>query len=223
MKGKIVSLEGLDAAGKSSQVDLIIKFLNDKKIQSESIHFPAYTDNTYGSIISMYLKGDFGSIDDVDPYFVASIYALNRYLFLEKLNDLLDRNDVVILDRYVYSNMAFQGAKFADDEIATRKIMDWIYDFEFNALGLPKCNACIFLDVPIDTIRKRLSETRLGADREYLDGKTDIHENDMKFQERVRYNYLNLINSPDYSIVSCYNRNPTDIFESYVSVINSVL
>ena len=240
MHGKLIVLEGTDGAGKSTQVKLIQKYLDSKNLKSAFIHFPIYDDNEFSEIIAAFLRGEYGNIDKVDPYFVANIYAMNRFLFKPKLHKLLLENDVVILDRYVYSNAAFQAAKYSFDSLnevtnETRNaynIIEWILDFEFNFLKLHRPDLTIFFDVPINTVEKRLSEQREGDDRDYLKGKQDIHEADMKFQSRVRDIYLSLQTNDynslwPYQIVDCEVMGelltPTELFYSYKSFIDKTI
>ena len=180
---KLISLESLDGGGKSTQSKIIQKYLDKHNIKHDHIHFPAYEHNEYGKIISAFLRGEYGNTDEVSPIFVANIYAMDRYLYLPTLQRQMIENDVIILDRYVFSNMAFQGAKYNTD--AQSQIMrDWINEFEFGFLELPYPDLNIFFDVPIKIIKERLKEKREGEDRKYLKGRSDIHETDIEFQTR---------------------------------------
>jgi len=163
-----------------------------------------YGHNEFSDIIARFLRGEFGSIDKVSPYFVANIYAMDRYMFLPELQMMMNDVDVVLLDRYVFSNLAYQGAKYPNGSIASNQVKKWIMDFEFEFLKLPYPDLNIFFDVPTEITGKRLEEQR-GDDKEYLQGRQkDIHEEDMEFQERVRQNYLGVMtDSPNCKIVPC--------------------
>lgn len=199
-KAKLIVLEGTDGAGKSTQLNLIKKYLDENNLKYAHLHFPMYGHNEFSEVIAKFLQGDFGGIDDVDPYFVANIYAMDRYMFLPELEKLMKENDVVILDRYVLSNMAFQAAKYRNKEDSL-KIKKWIYDLEFDFLNLPYPDLTIFFDVPMDIASERLSKRNKEEDREYLEGKDDIHEADMNFQSRVRDTYISLKGLSYYYIV----------------------
>ena len=226
---KLIVLEGLDGAGKSTQIELIKKYFEEHNLKYAFVHFPIYGDNEASSVIASYLRGEFGDIEKVDPVFVANMYAMDRFLYLPKLNALIQENDVVLLDRYVFSNMAFQGAKHKN-ALQASILREWIKDFEFGFLELPWPDINIFFDVPIEEIEKRLSE-RVGEDREYLQGKADIHEADMEFQKRVRENYLALKEETAFVVVKCVIDNdpvtvqlsPEQIFANYVEYLNVVL
>jgi len=201
-----------------------------------------YGDNAFSDIIAGFLRGEYGNIDTVDPYFVANIYAMDRFLYKPKLEKLLQENDVVLLDRYVYSNAAFQAAKYNFDSLneITKEsrdafnIVEWILEFEFNFLRLLIPKLTIFFDVPINAVEKRLNEEREGEDREYLKGKKDIHEADIKFQAKVREVYLSLKNIEtnfltyrSYEIVDCEVMGemltPKELFYSYKVHIDKII
>lgn len=178
-------LEGLDGAGKSTQVAKLRKYLESVCGELEYIHFPRYDAPVYGDLISRFLRGDFGSIEGVHPQLVALLFAEDRHGAAPEIVDTLERGGSVLLDRYVYSNIAYQCAKLssADERERLRK---WIIDTEYGIFGLPEPDLNIFLDVPIGFVEKRLSAHRSGADRSYLAGSEDIHEADMGFQKTVR-------------------------------------
>lgn len=219
--GKLICIEGVDASGKGTQCNLIKQYFKDNNISFEYFHFPMYGHNQFSDIISRFLRGEFGDIDDVDPTFIATMYAMDRYKFSPNLKKYLEENDVVLLDRYVYSNIAFQCAK-VKGKIGANLLQKWIKDFEFGFLNLPKPDLNIFLDVPIEITKKRL-ENREGSDREYLEGKKDIHESDLEFQEKVREYYLSSMKDEENcQIISCTNQ-PQEIFEMYKKYIELVL
>jgi len=214
----LITLEGNDASGKGVQVKLIKEYYESIGKKVKHIHFPMYGHNVFSDLISKFLRGEFGNIDEVDPKFVANIYAMDRYMYKNQLIKDLEDNDVVILDRYVYSNMAFQGAKYLDKDKINEIIM-WILDFEFNFLELPYPNLILYLDVPIETIEKRLNNERIGSDRDYLNGGKDIHEQDINFQKKVRDIYLSFERYNEYKIINCAEGdkilNPTELFNTY--------
>ncbi len=230
-RGKLICLESQDGGGKSTQVEIIKEYLNKKNTSFVSFHFPMYGHNKFSDIISMYLRGDLGNISDVDPLFIANIYAMDRFKFLPELNKALQDNDVVLLDRYVYSNIAYQGAKH-NDELKSKEIKEWIFNFEFNFLQLPYPDLNIFFDLPIEVIRKRLQTQRVGNDRDYLLGKQDIHEADIDFQERVRNSYISSMEGAvNCKIISCTFsvgegfgiHMPFTLFETYKKYLDHVV
>lgn len=199
---KLIVLEGLDGSGKSTQIEILKNYFKENKLKYDYLHFPMYGENEASKVIASYLKGEFGNIDEVNPVFVANIYAMDRFLYLPKLKKQLEENDVVLLDRYVLSNMAFQGAKY-DTETQSQIMRDWIDEFEFGFLELPYPDLNIFFDVPLDFIKERLNIRVEGDTREYLDGEKDIHEADFEFQRKVRENYIALKGYQNYEIIEC--------------------
>ena len=193
-----IVLEGLDGAGKSTQVKRLKEYLTSKGVTLRYLHFPRYDSPLYGELIGKYLRGDFGSIEQVHPQIVALLFALDRMDAAATIKEWLAAGDCVLLDRYVYSNIAYQCSKimmqpqFAQNrEQLAKELRDWIFDTEYNKYGIPKPDLNLFLNVPIEFVDSKLKESRNGDDdRDYLNGKEDIHEADIKFQISVREIYL---------------------------------
>ena len=185
----LIVLEGLDGAGKSTQLRLVTDYISSLGRKVEYLHFPRYTAPVYGELIARFLRGDFGSIGQVHPQLVALLFAEDRRDAAPLIRSWMDEGRVVILDRYVYSNIAFQCAKLESPEEAAA-LRDWIVDIEYGRFDIPRPTLNIFLDVPISFVDARLKEQRSGDDREYLAGKADIHEADLRFQMKVREQYL---------------------------------
>lgn len=222
----LIVIEGLDGAGKSTQISLISNFLNKQGVSTEYLHFPRLNAPFFGELISRFLRGELGNIDQVDPYVVAMLYAADRMDASETIKGWLNVGKMVLLDRYVYSNIAFQCAKIGSKQDAD-KLRNWIFQLEYDRFKIPKPDLNIFLDVPFDFTKKRLSEKRVGEDRSYLQGKDDIHEKDLSFQERVRQVYLS--QEPidqSFKIINCCDTHgemhkPETIFNAIISVINA--
>lgn len=200
-----IVLEGLDGAGKSTQVSLIKDYLEQKNIETKFIHFPRVETPYFGEMIARFLRGEFGALDNVNPYIVALLYAGDRKDAAETINNWLNNKCVVIADRYVYSNIAYQCAKLKSSE-EKLKLTKWILDFEFNYYKLPQPTINIFLDVPFVFTKNKLTQSRNGKEREYLKGVQDIHEENLNFQEQVRQEYLHLCNTENNFIkIDCNN------------------
>ena len=218
---KFIVLEGNDGAGKSLQVKLITEYYQNQGKKVKFIHFPMYGHNMYSDMISKFLRGEYGSNDEVDPIFVANIYAMDRYMYKNQLIKDLEENDIIVMDRYVFSNIAYQGAKTKTEQ--EEEHMFQILDFEFGFLGLPYPDLVLFFDVPINEIERRLNLGRTGADRDYLNGKQDIHEKDIDYQSKVRDMYLNMTDLTNFHVINTYNEqgilNPEDLFNSFKSYL----
>lgn len=224
----LVVLEGLDGAGKSTQVKRLKAYLEECFGSLEYIHFPRYDAPVYGDLISRFLRGEFGSNEAVHPQLVALLFAEDRHGAAPEMRKTLENGGNVLLDRYVYSNIAYQCAKISDPQEA-EELRDWIFTTEYEKFNLPVPDLNIFLDVPIGFVESKLKSQRGGNDRDYLDGGQDIHEADIEFQKRVRDiyrrqceldpNFIRIDCSDDYGMMLP----PGAIFAKVQSVVNEKL
>jgi len=199
----LVVLEGLDGAGKSTQLGLLRERAVREGHATEFLHFPRVETPLYGETIARFLRGDFGAADGVDPYTVALLFAGDRAAAAPVLREWLAEGRYVFLDRYVYSNVGYQCAKVAD-EAARARLAAWIEQLEYEIYAIPRPDLSLFLDVPARFTAARLAEERTGADREYLQGARDVHEASTEFQSRVREVYLDAARrDPALKIVDC--------------------
>lgn len=199
----LVVLEGLDGAGKSTQVRRFRQYLESVCPSLEYIHFPRYDAPVYGGLISSFLRGDFGGNDSVHPQLVALLFAEDRHGAAPGIKATLEQGGTVLLDRYVYSNIAYQCAKLASDQEA-EALREWIFNTEYGEFGLPRPDLNIFLDVPIGFVEQSLTRQRAGSDRDYLEGHEDIHEADIEFQKRVRDMYRRQAElDPSFVVIDC--------------------
>lgn len=221
-KGFFIVVEGLDGAGKSTQVSKITEELKSKGLEVRYLHFPRYDSPVFGQLISMFLRGDLGTIDNVDPHLVALIYAGDRADAAKTVREWLDLGYAVIVDRYVYSNIAYQCAKIADPS-RKEELREWIFSLEYDYYGIPKPDLSIFLDVPFSFTVDRLTSARQGDDRDYLGGKSDIHEASLPFQQLVREEYLKAVDrDSDFVKVDCSldgNMAPADTIYSRIAEV----
>ncbi len=214
---KFIVLEGLDGAGKSTQVSLLTEYLNKQNIQTKFLHFPRTESPYFGEMIARFLRGDFGDIDNVNPYLVAMLYAGDRKDASEEIISWIKEDFVVIADRYVFSNIAYQCAKLKS-QAEKDKLKNWIIEFEFGYYNLPKPDLNLFLDVPFLFTKNKLTQSRTGSERDYLNGNSDIHEKNLDFQEQVRNEYLHLCEiESKFKRIDCSDNNqnmavPEEIF-----------
>ena len=113
---KLFVIEGVDGAGKSTQIRMLKDFFSGKGYMCEYLHFPRTEAPFFGELIARFLRGEFGSIVDVDPYLVAMLYAGDRKDASAMIQQWLNDGKVVLLDRYTYSNIAYQCAKLKDQQ-----------------------------------------------------------------------------------------------------------
>jgi dTMP kinase len=215
---KLFVIEGLDGAGKSTQIKLLRDYLADMNYSCEYLHFPRTESLWFGELVARFLRGEFGSLNDVDPYLVAMLYAGDRRDASDVIAGWLNEGKIVILDRYTYSNIAYQCAKLST-QAEREKLRNWILELEFKHFGIPEPSLNIFLDVPFRFTENKLTTKRNGNDRSYLNGRNDIHESSLDFQKKVREVYLSVSETDSrLAVVQCSNpdgsmMNPDRIFE----------
>ncbi len=224
----LIVVEGLDGSGKSTQVKKLRQYLEERTDRMEYIHFPRYDAPVYGDLITRFLKGDFGSNDEVHPQLVALLFAEDRHGAAPHIREAIEAGGIVLLDRYVYSNIAYQCAKLGNEQ-EKEALRQWIFNTEYGQFDLPKPDLNIFLDVPVDFVEKKLGSQRTGEDRAYLDGCRDIHESDMEFQKAVRNMYLRQCEAdPDFLRIDCSDDKGEmlpreDIFMKIRAAVDAVL
>lgn len=190
--GKFIVVEGLDGSGKSTQLGLLTDYFEKNQLSFQYIHFPRLNEPIIGEMISRFLRGEFGNVEDIDPYFVALLYSADRNNAKEMIRSRLNEGQYILMDRYVYSNIAFQCAKI-DDTQKKLQLRDWILRLEYEYNKIPKPDISLFLNVPFDFIRKTLKGDRAGDDRKYLKGMKDIHESNTDLQQKVEAEYQSLL------------------------------
>lgn len=166
MRGKLITIEGTDASGKSTQLSLLCDHFTRDMRDFKKISFPRY-DSESSALVRMYLGGEFGEdAGAVNPYAASSFFAVDRVAsYLREWRNYLNNGGCVLLDRYTTSNAIYQSSKLPEN--ARDKFCDWLFDFEYRLLGLPEPDLVIFLDMP-----PHLAEQLLKARGE----KEDVHE-----------------------------------------------
>ena len=200
MKGKLIVIEGTDCSGKETQSNLLIEKLKNDGVRIEKFSFPNYNSPTGKIIGGPYLGKSYicdgwfpEGAPNVDPKVSALYYAADRLYNIDKIKFLLDNGVNVILDRYVYSNMAHQGGKL--DNVSDRNSMyDWLDNLEFNLLDLPKPDISVFLHMPFElslTLKKNREED------------LDQNEKDKNHLINAENAYIELANKYDFYTIEC--------------------
>lgn len=201
-RGKLIVLEGLDGSGKKTQIDILERKLLQEGFAVSKIDFPAYHQTFFGKLVAAYLRGEFGG-KDLDPYLTSLLYAGDRFELKDKISQWLQDGRVVLANRYILSNLAFQGAKIRRER-ARHKFLNFCRQLEYQVYKMPKENLIIFLDLPPEISRGLVWKKGV---RKYLDlkkPKLDVHEKDLPFLQNVRTVYLNLgRNISHFVTVSC--------------------
>lgn len=180
MKGKLIVIEGLDGSGKSTQEDLLKKRLAEINIKVNFIKLPNYDDPAC-DLVKMYLSGRFGSDpSDVNAYAASSFFAVDRYVSYNCYwKESYLNGEVFLADRYTTSNAYHQLTK--TDKAEWDSYLEWLEDFEYNKMGIPKPDAVIYLDMPVE-VSQKLMTSRYNGD----DSKKDIHEKNVDYLNKCR-------------------------------------
>ena len=223
-----IVLEGLDGAGKSTQIAMLKDMFQKRGIATEYLHFPRFDAPVYGELIARFLRGDLGTVEGVNPYLVALLYAGDRADAATTIRRWIDDGRVVIVDRYVYSNVGYQCAKIADRE-QRNALREWILKTEYEQFNIPRPDLSLFLDVPFAFTERKLTQVREGDDRSYLQGGKDIHEASLDLQRRVHEVYIDsAARYHDLQVVDCSSEDgamasPEVIFERIMEHIKPLI
>ena len=178
--GKLIVIEGTDGSGKSTQFKLLTSRLEAENHRFQKLVFPQYAEPS-SALIRMYLGGEFGTKpSDVNAYAASTFYAVDRYASYKKVwSDWYEQGGLIVSDRYTTSNAVHQASKEPVEK--QPDFLKWLYDLEYDKLGLPKPDLVIYLDVPTDfteaMMRRREADTNTNA---------DIHEKDLAYLATCR-------------------------------------
>lgn len=191
-KGNLIVIDGIDGAGKTTQVELLKQALDSQGQAWEAISFPRYEDNLYGKLIKRYLAGEFGGINQVNPYLIALAYAGDRLLAKSLIEDWLQSGKVVIANRYVSSSKAHLGANLPEGK--REEFISWIDQLEYDTNKIPKPDLTILLDV----------DPSIGQKNVQSEQQTDLHENNLKHLEKAGKIYLELSQAEaNWALIDC--------------------
>ncbi len=183
--GWLVALEGIDGSGKGTQAEALQRMFLSEGRTVERLGFPRYEETFFGQRIGDFLNGRFGSLNEVPPFFASLLYAGDRLESKAVLDEALQNHEIVILDRYVPSNIAHQAAKLTGQE--RDELIQWIEYVEYDLYRLPRPDRVILFDLP-ETVSRQLVARK--AARGYTDQEADLQEADSGYQAAVRALYL---------------------------------
>ena len=141
----LIVIDGIDGSGKTTQTDLLVKKLKENGYQTVTLDFPQY-QQFFGQMVGRFLKGDYGSIDQVDPHLASTLYAFDRWQSKQKLEKWLKSNKIIILNRYTTANLIHQAIKASPQK--REQFIKWVEKMEYDILGLPKPDLVIYLSLP---------------------------------------------------------------------------
>lgn len=222
MRGKLIVIEGTDCSGKETQTKLVLKRLREDNILIQNFSYPNYNSPTGKIVGGPYLgrKEISASYFDegashVEPKVASLYYAADRKYNIDKITFLLENGMNVIIDRYVYSNMAHQGGKI-EDLNERQEMYNFLEKLEFDLLELPRPDIAVFLHMPL-----RFS-LELRSLREDLDG----HEKDINHLKNAEKAYIEIASRYNFDVIECANdkiRTVEDINNELYNIIKKAL
>ena len=217
--GKLIVIEGTDGSGKSTQFRLLSQRLEQEGRQFKHIVFPRYAEES-SALIRMYLGGQFGDRpSDVNAYVASTFFAVDRFAsYKMDWGQWYENGGLVLSDRYTTSNAVHQASKESGEKQA--EYLTWLYDFEYDKLGLPRPDLTIYLDVPTDYTEKMLRSREAATNT-----KADIHEQDMQYLATCRETGRAAAKHYGWTVIQCVRegvmRSMDDIHEEiYRHVLN---
>ncbi len=197
MPGKLIVLEGTDGSGKSTQFTLLCRRLEREGRRFHRLVFPRYQEES-SALIRLYLSGAFGAQPgDVNAYAASSFYAVDRYAsYRQDWGRDYERGGLILADRYTTSNAVHQGAKVPPQE--RKDFFRWLYEYEYDRLGLPKPDLVCYLDMPTELA---LSLLRSREERTHI--RADIHERDGEYLAECRRCALSAANVLGWTVIPC--------------------
>src|SRR5271166_674961 len=222
-RGTLIAIEGIDGSGKRTQVELLEKMLRARRYSTTTVAFPQY-ESWFGKMVGRFLNGDFGPLESVDPHFSALLYAGDRFEAKAQLEGALNEGKIVLVDRYIASNLAHQVARALPEKRA--EFLRWIEHLEYFIYGMPKENLILYLRVPPSQAQKLVA---LKGVRNYTSAKHDIQENNLRHLEDAAEMYDMLSRSKPWATIQCYDsqsnglRLPEDIAAESMQAVTALL
>ncbi len=219
--GKLIVIEGTDGSGKSTQFQLLTERLVAEGTAFRKLVFPRYSEPS-SALIRMYLGGAFGTDPKaVNGYAASAFYAVDRYAsYKQDWGEWYEAGGVVISDRYTTSNAVHQASKHQPEE--RKAFLNWLYDFEYRLLGLPKPDLTIYLDVTTDCTEKLMRHREQETNT-----KADIHEQDMNYLATCRQAGREAAVYSGWTVIQCVHdgvmRSIADIHEEIYTQVKRLL
>lgn len=201
--GKLITIEGPDGTGKSTQIKLLCERLRASGQTVVEYDFPNKSGSPIGELIGKFLRGKFG---EVAPEFLALAFSIDRFDSRERIRTDLASGHIVVCDRYVASNIAFQRAKLEEIEqqVSLESTLNWL-EYDLFKLPLPKFELVLFADEQYFTDGHHRSR-QLDSQRAYLGvNDADIHEDSINLQIAVNAYYSSLPNGPHLCKISIFD------------------
>lgn len=221
-RGKFIVIEGTDGSGKTAQFERLVLSLPER-MRIATMDFPRYGEAS-SYFVQKYLTGKYGG--EVGPYAASTFFALDRFDAKLRMLQSLEEGRMLLANRYIASNMAYQGAKFAEKK-AREEFYNWLHFLEYETFGIPKPDLNIVLHVPAEIARRLIARK---PPREYLEsGARDIHEEDLEYQKRAEEVYLEIVAlfPKEFVLVECAPGgillSPEQVHEKVLAVVRKIL
>ncbi len=186
-RGVFIVIEGSDGSGKGTQFKIITDKLKKAGYDVATYDFPQYASES-SFFVREYLNGNYGNADELGAYTPSLFFALDRFHAAQQIKNDLEAGKIVLSNRFIGSNLAHQGQKIKSEQERT-KYYDWLYNIEFETLGIPKPDLNIVLLVPAHIAQTLVDQKEK---REYTEKKRDIHEADLSHLQRAVDTYQKL-------------------------------
>ena len=195
--GKLIVIEGTDGSGKSTQFAKLKERLTTEGRDFQTLVFPQYSEPS-SALIRMYLGGEFGpNPSDVNAYAAYAFYAVDRYASYKKSwGSYYENGGMILSDRYTASNAVHQASK--EPEAARGEFLKWLYEFEYDKLGLPRPDLTIYLDVPT-----AFTEQLMRHREQSTNTKADIHEKDTQYLATCRETGRAAARFYNWTVIEC--------------------
>lgn len=202
MTGKFIIIEGTDGSGKTTQLNLLNKWLEEAGIRTHTIDFPQY-DEFWGRMVGRYLRGEFGELEEVNPYLVSVLFMLDQAKLNRKISKWIKEDYYVLSNRYVTSSMAHQTSKFASDR-QQRQYLEWINKAAYKELGLIKEDLTIVLYADTEILKDLSVKARMRKSKYTIT--KDIAEDHGEHQKNSAEIYVKLCTEIEtWELVNCMN------------------
>jgi len=221
--GKLIAVEGIDGSGKRTQVEILTLTLKARGHSVYSTGFPQY-DSWFGKLVGKFLNGDLGPLESVDPHFSAMLYAGDRFEAKYKLEAALDSGQIVLVDRYIASNLAHQTARVPPPQRS--EFLQWIEHLEYEIYGLPRENLILYLRVPPREAQRLVA---LKSARSYTSAQRDLQEASLRHLEDAAEMYDSLSRITPWATIQCFDaahnaiREPEEIAIDVLASVEEVL
>ncbi|HTB94094.1 MAG TPA: hypothetical protein VK728_14770 [Candidatus Sulfotelmatobacter sp.] len=222
-RGLLIAIEGIDGSGKNTQAKLLEHSLQGLGYKVYSTGFPQY-ESWFGTMVGKFLNGDFGPLESIDPHFTALLYAGDRFEAKPRLESSLNEGKIVLIDRYIGSNLAHQVALAKPEKRA--EFMRWIEHLEYTIYGLPRESMILYLRVPPSQAQKLVARK---SERKYTAATHDILEKNLRHLEDAAEMYDMMSRNRPWATIQCYDsassglRMPEDIAKESLLAVKPLL